>query len=198
MAPNGTAREQSPKSCLARLTSTWWLEVRNHRMETMQCRWPNSHARDGVHHLGTRSRTSNTTRLLKVQSKTVSFSSLMIALTRRERMRTTQEQKSKTSRTRERLAGAHGSATPFPPVSVRPAATSLEAPNVVAKSDVISHTAGPRPRRQPSFLFHAACVLHHQSQGLGPCSRRQGRRRPHLQNSSTPDNKTVADRAQSL
>ena len=34
---DGTTGEQSPKSCLARLSNTWWSEVRDHSVETVKC-----------------------------------------------------------------------------------------------------------------------------------------------------------------
>ena len=60
----------------------------------------------------------------KFKAKTVSFTSLMMALSRGERRRQTYEQTSSTSRRRrERLEDAHGSATPRPPETEDPATT---------------------------------------------------------------------------
>ena len=72
----------------------------------------------------------------KFRAKAVSFPSLMV------REPTTQ------------LADAHGSATPRPPETVRPAATPEE-PSVAASRDVILPVAG-RSRHQPSF---STCVI---------------------------------------
>ena len=57
----------------------------------------------------------------KFRTRTVSLTSLMMALSRVESQRRTNEQSSNTSgRSRERLAYAHGSATPRPPETERP------------------------------------------------------------------------------
>ena len=62
----------------------------------------------------------------KFRAKTVLFISLVIALLRGESILKASERSSNTSgRRRERLADAHGSATPRPPESMRPAATLL-------------------------------------------------------------------------
>ena len=74
----------------------------------------------------------------------------MMALSRRETLRLTTEQSSNTSaRRRERLAGAHGSATSRPPEIERPA-TTLEGPSAAACRDAIVSVAGA-PRHEPSF-----------------------------------------------
>ena len=59
---------------------------------------------------------------------------ILMALSRGMSLRPTYEQSSNTSgRIRERLEDAHGSATPRPPESMRPAATPPEGPSVAAK-----------------------------------------------------------------
>ena len=37
LTSDGTTREQSPKSCLAGLSTTGWSEVRDHEAETVKC-----------------------------------------------------------------------------------------------------------------------------------------------------------------
>ena len=99
--------------------------------------------------------TQNNQRRLRNSKQKKNHSALMIALSREESLHPLQEQSSKTSgRRQERLADAHGSATPAPPDSMRPAATPREAPNVAAKREVISLVAGARPRHRPSFHPH--------------------------------------------
>ena len=89
----------------------------------------------------------------KFRAKTVSFYSL-IAQSRRESLQPTYEQSSKTSgRRRERLADAHGSATPRPPDSMQPAATPPKCPSAAAKKTSNLRVAG-RSRHRPSFLSH--------------------------------------------
>ena len=79
---NGTIREQSPKSCLARLSNTWRSEVRNLQVETTtKCRWCQVSGQHEV--LGTNS----AARLQEVKSNAVSLTSLMIALSRGESLR---------------------------------------------------------------------------------------------------------------
>ena len=58
-------------------------------------------------------------------------------------------------RSRERLAETHGSATPRPPESVRPAATPLEGPSVAANGDVMLPPAEAHPCCRPSSLSHS-------------------------------------------
>ena len=70
----------------------------------------------------------------KFTAKAVSFNSLMIAVARGESLQPAQEQSAKTSgRRRERLADAHGSATPRPPGTMKPAATPPKGLSVPAK-----------------------------------------------------------------
>ena len=64
-------------------------------------------------------------------------------------------------KSRERFADVHGSATPRPPQTMRPAATSPEEPSVAASGDVIL------PRRPSSSLLRPRARLSTLSSKLG-------------------------------
>ena len=114
----------------------------------------------------------------KFKAKTVSFNSLMFALSREDSPQPTCQ-----------TAAPH----PRPPDSMRPTATPPEGPSVAAKRDVTLLVAG-RSLHRPSFLSHGldcgTCqrhhVQHHPSPELGLCFQRQHRRRQHHQHSSRP------------
>ena len=97
MTSCGTARQQHPKSCPATPTHLWF-EVGGHRVEPVQCRLSRIHAQDGVLHFSHDSERQTPPVSRKFKAKTVSFSSLMMVLTREEEsLRPTQEQSSTTS-----------------------------------------------------------------------------------------------------
>ena len=105
----------------------------------------------------------------KLCQQTVSFISLMVALSRGESLNPAQEQSSNTSgRRRERLADAPRNVTPRPPEFMRPAATPPEGPSVAATRDIIFAGGGtppplaffpfPRPRPLPLSTIPRAAL----------------------------------------
>ena len=107
---------------------------------------------DGVYHFKTSLGTKNTPVSKRLTAKTLSFISLMIAPSRGERMRPTNEQSSKTKIRKEaRTFGrSASSATPKPSETMRPA-TPPEGPSVAAIWNFILAATGSRPRRRPSY-----------------------------------------------
>ena len=57
------------RACLAGLSSTWWSEARNHRMETVMCWRHQVRAQDGVLHFFARLRKTNTASRQEIRSK---------------------------------------------------------------------------------------------------------------------------------
>ena len=142
---------------LAGLTNSWWSAFGNHKAETTKCRRCQVSGRHGV------TFSHDSEQLVPLVSKkfraiAVSLTSLMIAPSRRERLRLTDEQSSKTSgRRRERLADAHGSVTSRPPETKRPATTPPEGPSVATCRDVSVPATG-----------HLACLSHSRLSRLTP------------------------------